>query len=166
MQYIHLTEEDKAILHSLIAGNTPVWVFPSQNPDTHHDHHNFYARVYQPALVTAKLESVTWHTLRHTFASRLTMNGQAPSTIAAFVQHSGTDLGIRYAHLAPTHLQGALERVSGFGKAQVEKAEMVTESRQKWESSIPTVCPTGSEQEGQHAEEMQAVERIGAGEGI
>ena len=73
---------------------------------------------------------------------------------------------IRHAYLSPIHLQGALEGVSGFGKAQVEKAEMVTESRQIWESSIPTVCPTGREQEGQHAEKMQGIERIGAGEGI
>jgi site-specific recombinase XerD len=166
VQYIHLTEEAKAILRGLIAGNTSVWVFPSQNADTHLDHHNFYARVYQPALVTAKLPGVTWHCLRHTFASRLAMNGQAPSTIAALLRHSGTDLVSRYAHLSPTHLQGALEGVSGFGKVKIANAEMVTESKQKVESSIPTVCPTGSEQEGQHAEEMQAVESIGAGEGI
>lgn len=68
VQYIHLTEEAKAILGDLIAGNTSVWVFRSENPDTHLDHHNFYYRVYQPAIVTAKLPGVTWHTLRHTFA--------------------------------------------------------------------------------------------------
>ena len=44
VQYIHLTEEAKAILHNLIAGNTSVWVFPSENPDTHLDHHNFYGQ--------------------------------------------------------------------------------------------------------------------------
>jgi site-specific recombinase XerD len=105
-------------------------VFPSENPDTHLDHHNFYARVYQPALVTAKLPGVTWHTLRHTFASRLAMNGQGPSTIAALLRHSGTDLVARYAHLSPTHLHGALEGVSGFGKATRGTTEAGPESRQ------------------------------------
>ncbi len=166
VQYVHLTEEAKAILGCLIAGNTSVWVFPSENPDTHLDHHNFYYRVYQPAIVTAKLPGVTWHTLRHTFASRLAMNGQAPSTIAALLRHSGTDLVVRYAHLSPTHLQGALEGISGFGKVKKERAEIVTESRQEEQNSIPTVTGTGTEQKGQQAEEIQAVESVGAGEGI
>ena len=93
-----------------------MWVFPSENPETHLDPDNFYGRVYLPALEDAKLEGVTWHTLRHTFASRLAMNGQNPTTIAALLRHSGTDLVARYAHLSPTHLHGALEGVSGFGK--------------------------------------------------
>lgn len=166
VQYIHLTEESKAILGGLIPGNASVWVFPSENPDTHLDHHNFYARVYQPALVTATLPGVTWHTLRHTFASRLAMNGQAPSTIAALLRHSGTDLVARYAHLSPTHLHGALEGVSGFGKVKMEKTQIGTESRHEGENANPTVTGTGTEQEWQHEDETQAVESIGAGDGI
>ncbi len=66
VQYVHLTEEAKQILRSLIPGNTSVWVFPSDNPETHLDADNFYGRIYMPALVKAKLTGVTWHTLRHT----------------------------------------------------------------------------------------------------
>lgn len=166
VQYIHLTEEAKAILHSLIAGNTSVWVFPSQNADTHLDHHNFYARVYQPALVTAKLPGVTWHTLRHTFASRLAMNGQAPSTIAALLRHSGTDLVARYAHLSPAHLQGALEGVSGFGKVMKRTTQTEPELRHEGGISNLTVTGTGTERKGLHDEVAQAVENVGAGDGI
>ncbi len=166
VQYVHLVEEAKAILRSLIPGNASVWCFPSENPDTHMDHHNFYARVYQPALLAAKLPGVTWHTLRHTFASRLAMNGHAPSTIAALLRHSGTDLVSRYAHLSPAHLQGALEGVSGFGKVKTERTENVAELRHEGQNSIPTVTGTGTEEEGQHDKEAQAVESIGAGEGI
>jgi integrase len=157
VQYVHLTEEAKAILGGLIAGNTSVWVFPSENPDTHLDHRNFYARVYQPALVTAKLPGVTWHTLRHTFASRLAMNGQAPSTIATLLRHSGTDLVSRYAHLSPAHLQGALEGVSGFGKMKRATTQSGQELRHEGQVSNPTVTGTGTEQEGQDDEEAQAV---------
>ena len=53
MQYVHLTEEAKQILRSLIPGNTSVWVFPSDNPETHLDADNFYGRIYMPALVKA-----------------------------------------------------------------------------------------------------------------
>jgi integrase len=66
VQYVPLVEEAKEILRGLIPGNTSVWVFPSENPETHLDPDNFYGRVYMTALEDAKLESVTWHTLRHT----------------------------------------------------------------------------------------------------
>jgi len=45
IQYVHLMEEAKAILPRLIPGNTSVWVFPSENPETHLDSDNFYGRV-------------------------------------------------------------------------------------------------------------------------
>ena len=80
-----------------------------------------------PALVKAKLTGVTWHTLRHTFASRLAMNGKAPGTIAALLRHSGTDLVARYAHLSPTHLQEALDGLAAFGKAKPETIQTIGE---------------------------------------
>ncbi|HEX6825723.1 MAG TPA: tyrosine-type recombinase/integrase, partial [Nitrospiraceae bacterium] len=160
VQYIHLTEEAKEILRGLIPGNTSVWVFPSDDPEMHLDHHNFYGRVYITALKDAKLEKVTWHTLRHTFASRLAMNGQGPSTIAALLRHSGTELVARYAHLSPTHLQGALEGVSGFGKAKRETTEAGPKWRHEWQNSNPTVTGTGSAHEEREVESVQAIESI------
>ena len=166
VQYVHLMKEAKAILSSLIPGNTSVWVFPSENPETHLDPDNFYGRVYIPALKDAKLEGVTWHTLRHTFASRLAMNGHAPSTIAALLRHSGTDLVARYAHLSPTHLQGSLEGASGFGRMKKEIVQPVSESRHEGQNSNPTVTGTGTELKEQEGEGVQAVESIGRGERI
>jgi len=166
VQYVHLMEEAKAILSSLIPGNTSVWVFPSENPDTHLDHHHFYARVYQPALLAAKLPGVTWHTLRHTFASRLAMNGQAPSTIAALLRLSGTDLVSRYAHLSPAHLQAALEGVSGFGEVEKEATQTGPELRHEGKNSNLTVTGIGTKHEERERDGMQAVESIGAGGGI
>jgi integrase len=160
VQYVHLMEEAKAILRSLIPGNTSVWVFPSADPETHLDHHNFYGRVYLTALKNARLEGVTWHTLRHTFASRLAMNGQAPSTIAALLRHSGTDLVARYAHLSPTHLQGALEGVSGFGKPKREATQAGPESRPGEQNANPTVTGTGIAQEEREGEGVQVIESV------
>ena len=94
------------------------------------------------------------------------MNGQVPSTIAALLRHSGTDLVARYAHLSPTHLQGALEGVSGFGKVKRETHEAVPEPRQEEQISTPTVTGTGMEHEELEWKEVQVIETIGRGERI
>jgi len=166
VQYVHLMEEAKAILTRLIPGNTSVWVFASENPETHLDPDNFYERVYMTALEEAKLEGVTWHTLRHAFASRLAMNGQSPSTIAALLRHSGTDLVARAAHLAPSHLHGALEGVSRFGKVKRETAQTGLESKQEGQNSNLTVTGTGTEREEREGEGVHVGESIGRGERI
>jgi site-specific recombinase XerD len=100
VQYVHLNEEAKAILRGFDSWQWSTWVFPSENPATRLDQRNFYTRIFVPTVQTLKLEGVTWHTLRHNFASRLTMTGQAEGTIAALLRHSTTGLVRRYAHLS------------------------------------------------------------------
>jgi len=116
VQYVRLNEEAKTLLQGFIPGNKSVWVFPSDNPDTHVDPRNFYRRVYLPTVKAIGLEGVSWHSLRHTFASRLAMSGATEGTIASLLRHSGTVLVRRYAHLSPSHLQHEIEKVSAFGK--------------------------------------------------
>ena len=126
---------------------------------------NFYGRIYLPAVKLAGLEGVTWHTLRHTFASRLAMNGQTPSTIAALLRHSGTNLVARYAHLDPSHLKSAVEGVASFGKAGAESQPI---RDQLALNSLPdrTVTRTGNEGNEENGKETEAVEIIGRGERI
>jgi integrase len=116
VQYVRLNAEAKTLLQGFIPGNKSVWVFPSENPDTHADPRNFYRRVYLPTVKAIGLEGVSWHSLRHTFASRLAMSGATEGTIASLLRHSGTVLVRRYAHLSPSHLQNEIEKVSAFGK--------------------------------------------------
>jgi integrase len=137
VQYVRLNQEAKDILSQLAdetakrqavaeaeaivsqdnrpAAGSP-WVFPSENPATHVDPRNFYRRVYLPAVKRMGLEGVSWHTLRHTFASRLAMSGAMEGTIAELLRHSGTALVKRYAHLSDSHLRGEVEKVAAFGK--------------------------------------------------
>lgn len=116
LQYVRLNEEAKALLQGFVPGNKSVWVFPSDNPATHLDPRNFYKRIYLPAVKAVGLDGVSWHTLRHTFASRLAMPGSPEGTIAALLRHSSTVLVRRYAHLSPSHLQEEIEKVAAFGK--------------------------------------------------
>jgi len=77
---------------------------------------NFYRRIVIPAIRKAGLEDVTWHTLRHTFASRLAMAGATERELQEALRHSSTVLVKRYAHLSPKQLPGVMERVSTFGQ--------------------------------------------------
>jgi site-specific recombinase XerD len=116
VQHVLLNEEAKSILRGFSSWEFSPWVFPSKTFKSHLDSYNFYRRVFLPTVKKTGLIDVTWHTLRHTFASRLAMNGHSDSTLAALLRHSGTALVQRYAHLSPSHLKQAVEGVSGFGK--------------------------------------------------
>lgn len=114
-QYLPLNEEAKAIFRSLDSWQSSRWVFPSKTSAQHLDPCNFM-RLYRAAVLDAGIEWVSWHDLRHTFASRLAMQGVPLTTIAALLRHSTTSLVRRYAHLSPAYLKGAIEEVSSFGR--------------------------------------------------
>lgn len=57
----------------------------------------------------AGLRKVGWHTLRHTFASHLAMNGTPLHIVQALLGHSSITTTMRYAHVAPSALRTAIE---------------------------------------------------------
>ncbi len=137
VQYVRLNQEARTILRELeeqaikeqvvveaqaIANKQqgyvgrPVWVFPSENLSTHVDPRNFYRRDYLPKVRANGLDGVSWHTLRHTFASRLAMSGATEATIAVLLRHSGTSLVRRYAHLSHPTYRTRLKRCQRLGK--------------------------------------------------
>jgi integrase len=67
-----------------------------------------------PALAReAKLPGVvTFHTLRHTFASRLVMAGVDLLTVKALGGWNRLEMVERYSHLAPAHKRAAVERLA------------------------------------------------------
>lgn len=166
VQYVHLNQEAKAILRGFNSWQRSTWVFPSENPATHLDQRNFYTRIFVPAVQTLNLEGVTWHTLRHTFASRLAMSGQGEGTIAALLRHSTTGLVRRYAHLSPTHLKAAVETVASFGKAvpiSLESCHATAEEAQIFNGTVTKTVTGETVAEGTMCE---VVENVGAGDGI
>jgi integrase len=66
---------------------------------------------FEPAIKLAKIEDYTWHCNRHTFASRLVMAGVDIRTVAQLMGHRTIQMTMRYAHLAPEHNQGAVEKL-------------------------------------------------------
>ena len=145
VQYIPLNEEAKAILRSLDSWQRSRWVFPSNKPARPINPCNFM-RIYRAAVVASKIQWVTWHDLRHTFASRLAMQDATQGTIAALLRHSTTTLVRRYAHLSPSYLKEAVEQVSSFGKVETPDTESASLKNELEPVSIPTVTKTGNEE--------------------
>ncbi|MHC4250242.1 MAG: tyrosine-type recombinase/integrase [Planctomycetota bacterium] len=57
----------------------------------------------------AGIDDVTLHTLRHTFASHLVMNGTDLPSVKELLGHSNIQMTMRYSHLAKEHLRSAME---------------------------------------------------------
>jgi integrase len=55
-----------------------------------------------------QMDDVTFHVLRHTFASRLVQRGVPIQTVSKLLNHSTIQITMRYAHLAPSNLVDAV----------------------------------------------------------
>lgn len=76
------------------------------------DSRAFIRRVFEPALRKAGIQDGSWHTLRHTTCSRLVMAGVPLPPVKEIMGHRDIQTTLRYAHLAPSHIQAAMEKGS------------------------------------------------------
>lgn len=60
----------------------------------------------------AGLRRVTWHVLRHTFASHLAMRGVPLHIVQALLGHANIGTTMRYAHVAPSALRPAIDMLN------------------------------------------------------
>ena len=61
------------------------------------------------------MTDVTWHTLRHTFASRLVNSGVDIVTVKELLGHSNISVTMRYAHTNLDSKRAAVDRLDVFG---------------------------------------------------
>jgi len=64
------------------------------------------------ACQKAGLRGFVWHDLRHTYASRLVMNGSPLPTVMSLMGHSDIKMTMRYAHLSKDHIARVAEKTS------------------------------------------------------
>ncbi|MGH9604282.1 MAG: tyrosine-type recombinase/integrase [Terracidiphilus sp.] len=91
-------------------------------------------RWFEETMVKAEIKDFSWHCLRHTFCSRLVMAGVSLKTVQELMGHKTIQMTARYAHLSPSHLQNAVELISGENSHQTatgEHGEPTATSRKK-----------------------------------
>ena len=67
---------------------------------------------WRAARAEAKLKDFRFHDLRHTFASRMAMDGKTLQEIAGALGHRTLAMVQRYAHLTDSHVQTAMEETA------------------------------------------------------
>ena len=80
------------------------------------------------------LDGVTWHALRHTFASRLVAAGVDLRTVQELGGWRTLSMVQRYAHLSLGHLAAAVEKIVAVPSAVVPETASVREVRQNFDS--------------------------------
>ncbi|MBV5326528.1 MAG: site-specific integrase, partial [Chlorobium sp.] len=65
-------------------------------------------RSFITACKKAGINDFVFHSLRHTFASHLVMNGIDLTTVSRLMGHKSLTMTLRYSHLAPNHLTSAV----------------------------------------------------------
>jgi integrase len=74
----------------------------------------YLRRAFDKAVNASNLAPFRFHDLRHTFASRLAMQGANDRTLMALGGWKSPAMLSRYAHLSPTHLWAAVEGLTTF----------------------------------------------------
>jgi integrase len=78
---------------------------------------------FERALERAGITGFRFHDLRHTFASHAVMRGATLQEVKELLGHADLSMALRYAHLSPAHLRGAVERLEGLTPAATPAAQ-------------------------------------------
>jgi integrase len=121
IRYIPMNSTLKKLLESMKPEATTweksPYVFSNEETETKFKD---LSRAFEGACRRAGLEDVTFHTLRHTFASRLAQAGIPLNTVRELLGHGDMTVTMRYAHLAPNNLMEAVQ-VLVKGASDAEK---------------------------------------------
>lgn len=109
-----LTDRALAILIARLGRHGHTHVFPSRKAGVAMSGANWYRRVFVPAIQASGLRDVVFHTLRHTFCSRLVMSGVSLPVVQRLAGHKTIEMTNRYAHLQPEFKRAEINKLDGW----------------------------------------------------
>jgi integrase len=117
-RYVHLNDEGVSFFKQVTQGRDPSAIMFLRSNGKQWKQSD-QQRPMDAACEPAKLEGVTFHILRHTYASHSLMNGMTIEVLAQQLGHKDTRITMRhYAHLCPTFKQESVRRnAPSFGFA-------------------------------------------------
>jgi integrase len=71
-------------------------------------HYLALRKAWETACKEAGVNGATWHTLRHTFTTRLIESGADLESVRLLLGHSTLVMVMKYSHVRPEHLRGAV----------------------------------------------------------
>lgn len=96
------------------------------------------ATAFERAVKLSGIDHFTFHHLRHTFASRLAMNGRTQKEIADLLGHADVSTTDRYTHLMPQRYRDAVATLNQSPLAQPQTPPACsTASRSRPPSALP-----------------------------
>ena len=111
IRYIPMNPEAKATFKSLMRNQkSPHYVFAKENGE-HFNPDHFSKRNLDAALERAGVRRITFHVLRHTYASQYMQNGGNIYDLQKILGHTSVTMTMKYAHLSPQHLRKAVDTV-------------------------------------------------------
>ena len=108
-RYMPIDDKIISIFQSLERGLSK-YVFPTKNGSIRKN--NLLREVKRTAKIAGIKKNVTVHMLRHTYTSQLVMAGVDLTTVKEILGHREISTTLRYAHLAPAHLQAAVNKLN------------------------------------------------------
>jgi len=110
-------------------------LFPSKDNKRQKQVSTTYSRTVQKLKfnedISDSRQKVCFHTLRHTFASWLAIQGTSLYEIKELLGHKSIEMTERYAHLLPDVKRKAVNRLAETFKAHIEKSESEKETQLK-----------------------------------
>lgn len=107
-RHIPINAIARRALEQLLTASSGPYVIPGCKRADQRDWREWFKLCVRDAGV----KNFHWHDLRHTFASRLVMAGADLASVMRLLGHKNIQMTMRYAHLAPDHLKGAIEKIA------------------------------------------------------
>lgn len=117
VSYVYLTPDIKKRLQKYDV-QPGEYLFKNRNGEKVREVSDIFERVIKKLGfndgITDNRQKLTFHSLRHTFASWLALSGEQLPVIKELMRHKNINMTMRYAHLIPSHKRRAVEKIAAY----------------------------------------------------